>query len=117
MAPIIFDCVQNSKEWFEARRGIPTASEFDSIVKKLKNGGYSEKRKDYLHKLAGEIYTGDLAEMIVAKNLERGKAFEEEARDGYSFISGNDVKTVGFVRNGDVGCSPDGLIDDNGGAE
>lgn len=28
----IINCEQNSPEWYEARRGIPTASEFASIL-------------------------------------------------------------------------------------
>lgn len=117
MPPVIFDCEQNSPDWHEARRGIPTASEFECIVKRLKNGGVSKERLSYLHKLAGEIVTGDCAEIVTAKNLERGKTYEEEARDGYCFLKNADVHLVGFVRNEIAGCSPDALIGMDGGLE
>lgn len=117
MVPRIIHCEQSSPEWYEARRGIPTASEFECIVKRLKNGAPSKERQTYLLKLAGEIITGDLVELVTAKNLERGKTFEEEARDGYSFLKNVEVELVGFVRNDIAGCSPDGLVGDKGGVE
>lgn len=117
MAPQIFLCDQNSPDWYEARRGLATASEFECIVKRLKSGGVSEKRQTYMFKLAGERLTGDLTEQVFARSLERGKTYEEEARDGYSFLKNTDVQIVGFVRNEIAGCSPDGLVGTDGGVE
>lgn len=113
----IFDFPQGSPEWFEARKGIPTASEFECIVKRLKNGSYSKDRETYMLKLAAEILTDELMEVVTSKNMDRGKAWEPEARDGYSFITGEATYQVGFVRNKIAGCSPDGLVGDNKGVE
>jgi hypothetical protein len=55
----IIDCEQGSPEWFAARAGIPTASEFHTVMAVGKQGGKSVTRVAYLNKLAGEILTGE----------------------------------------------------------
>lgn len=113
----IIDCEQNSDEWFQARMGIPTASEFSTVMAKGRDGGASVTRKTYMLKLAGEILTGEPMENYSNGHMERGKVLEEEARDLYSFMTDSDPLCVGFIRNGDKGCSPDALIEKNGGLE
>jgi hypothetical protein len=68
-------------------------------------------------KLAGEIITGEPMEGFTNGHTERGHAMEDEARDLYTFQTGASLQRVGFVRNGDVGCSPDSLIGEDGGLE
>lgn len=102
-----FTCEQGSPEWFEARRGIPTASEFASVRAK----GEGKTRLSYMRRLAGEIITGQVSESYSNPDMERGKAMEAEARAEYEFITGRTVKLCGFARNGRAGASPDGLID------
>jgi len=113
----IIDCEQGSPEWFSARSGIPTASEFHTVMAKGKGGGESLTRKTYLLKLAGEIVTGEPMESFTNAHMERGKAMEDEARDLYSFMTDSDPLRVGFVTNGKAGASPDSLIGDRGGLE
>lgn len=113
----IFDCEQSSPEWYAARLGIPTASEFHTVMAKGKDGGKSLTRTAYLHKLAGEIITGEPMESYTNAHMERGKVMEDEARDMYAFMKDVDPQRVGFVRDGDKGCSPDSLIGDEGGLE
>jgi hypothetical protein len=113
----IIDCEQGTEEWFKARMGIPTASEFSTILAKGKDGGKSVGRATYMMKLAGEILTGEPMEAYSNVHMERGKLLEDEARDGYAFMRNVDPTRVGFVRNGNRGCSPDSLIGDNGGLE
>lgn len=113
----IIDCEQGSPEWFSARAGIPTASEFHTVMAKGKSGGESLTRKTYLLKLAGEIITGEPMESFTNAHMERGKAMEDEARDLYSFMTDSDPLRVGFVTNGKAGASPDSLIGDRGGLE
>jgi hypothetical protein len=55
----IIECEQGSPEWFAARAGIPTASEFHTVMAVGPKGGKSVTRVDYLNKLAGEILTGE----------------------------------------------------------
>ena len=109
----IFNCEQNSPEWFEARRGIATASQFKAILAK----GEGKTRRTYMLKLAGEIITGRQMDSFSSEHTERGHEYEPEARDLYSFQTGAQLERVGFIRNGRVGCSPDSLIGSNGGLE
>lgn len=109
----IVECEQGSGDWFSARLGIPTASEFSTVMAK----GEGKTRKAYMLKLAGEIVTGEPAESYTNQHMERGKILEDEARDLYAFQKNADPIRVGFVRNGMKGASPDSLLGDNGGLE
>lgn len=113
----IIDCEQNSPEWYEARRGIPTASEFASIMSKGRGSAESKMRRTYMNKLAAEILTGDLTEHVSTLDMERGKVMEAEARKLYSFMMDCEPQQVGFLRNEQAGASPDSLIDRNAGLE
>ncbi len=113
----IIDCEQGSPEWFAARAGIPTASEFHTVMAVGKQGGKSVTRVAYLNKLVGEIITGEPMASYSNDDMERGKLMEDEARDLYGMVHGGDVTRVGFIRNGDKGASPDSLIGDKGGLE
>jgi len=110
----IFDCEQGSPEWFAARLGIPTASEFATVMAHGKAGAESKTRKTYMLKLAGEILTGQPQEAYTNAHLERGKVMEPEARELYGFVNDAELQQVGFIRNGETGCSPDSLIGTNG---
>lgn len=118
MAMQIFDCEQGSPEWFECRRGIPTASEFSTVLTKGRSGQPSKTRRKYMMRLAGEILTGENSEGFTSYYTERGKMMEDEARKLYSFLNNNaTLHRVGFVRNGNAGCSPDSLVGDVGSLE
>ena len=111
---IVVDCVQGSESWFQARLGIPTASEFATVLAKGRSGGDSKGRRTYMLKLIGERITGEPAESYTNANMERGKIMEEEARNAYAFMSDSVLVPVGFIRNGDKGCSPDSLVGGDG---
>lgn len=110
----IINCTQGSLEWAQARLGIPTASEFASLLTKGRGGAESRTRQTYLYKLAGERLTGEVIESFISPHMERGKLMESEARNAYSFVTGLDCETVGFLRRGRAGASPDALIGHNG---
>jgi hypothetical protein len=84
---------------------------------KGKDGGKSLTRKTYMLKLAGEILTGEPMESYSNEHMERGKEQEAEAREAYELMKDVDCQQVGFIVNGDKGCSPDSLIGDDGGLE
>lgn len=105
---------QGTDEWRQMRAGIPTASEFATVLAKGRGGGESKTRRTYLLKLAGERLTGEPAESYSNGHMERGTAMEAEARDAYAFMRDAEYEQVGFIRNGNAGCSPDGLIGDDG---
>lgn len=113
----IIDCEQGSAEWFSARLGIPTASEFKTILSVKKEARDKATRQAYMRKLAGEVLTGEPMESYQNAHMERGKIMEDEARDLYAFMHSVDPMRVGFIRNGNAGCSPDSLIEEAGGLE
>lgn len=110
----IFDCEQGSEEWFRVRAGMPTASEFATVMASGRGGGESKTRRTYMLKLAGEIITGEPMENYTNNHMERGKVMEAEARDLYCFTTDCDLQRVGFIVNGPKGCSPDSLVGNAG---
>lgn len=119
---VILDVEQGSEEWFEARRGIPSASNFSVIMAQGNDGGESITRLEYLRRLAGEIITGRLAEQTFKSSaMERGKEMEPEAVADYEARNKVTVQRVGLGINftGLKRCcaSPDGLVGFDGGLE
>jgi hypothetical protein len=110
----IFSHEQGSPEWFQCRMGIPTASEFDTVLAKGRSGGESKTRRTYMLKLAGEILTGQPMYSYQNDHMERGKEMEAEARDLYAMVTETEPARVGFMRRGDAGASPDSLVGDDG---
>lgn len=114
----IVDCEQGGPEWFAARMGIPTASEFSTVMAKGKDGGRSITRDKYMRQLAGEILTEEPAPEGYSNGfMERGKLLEEDARSLYAFMHDVEPEIVGFIRNGRKGASPDSLIGADAGLE
>jgi hypothetical protein len=115
----IIDCAQGTPEWFQARLGIPTASNFAIVMREKGKGenGSSVQRAELLNKLAGELLTGEPMESYSNSYMERGQALEDEARTMYAFMRDAEPQQVGFIRNGQKGASPDSLIGANGGLE
>lgn len=120
MAPRIIECEQGEPEWYAARAGIVTASEFATVMASGKAGGRSVTRDRYLRQLAGEILTEEPApEGYSNAFMERGKQLENEARELYAFLRDAEPVRVGFVANDAhrAGCSPDSLIGATAGLE
>jgi hypothetical protein len=111
--PVIIPCEQGTEAWFAARLGLPTASEFSTVLAK----GEGKTRRTYMLKLAGEILTGKPMETYTNGHMERGKEQEDEARRLYAFLEDVEPERVGFIVNGRKGCSPDSLIGADGGLE
>ena len=110
---IIKDIEQGSPEWFALRYGWITASKF----KDVKAGGAGKTRKSYMYQLAAEAITGERIETYSNEYMEWGTATEPQARAMYELDSGNTVEEVSFIKLNEVdkiGCSPDGLIGDDG---
>ena len=108
----IINCVQGSPEWFAARRGIPTSSNFDKIVTSL--GNPSKQREKYMYKLAGEAVSGITEDTYQNATMLRGSEMEAEARQLYQLINGVEVIEVGFCLGEGYGASPDGLVAEKG---
>lgn len=104
-------CEQGTPEWYAARRGLATASEFDKII--TSKGAASKQRTAYLHKLAGAYFAGEEAG-YENEWMKRGKEMEAEAVALYEFETGNEAHAVGLVYKAGlegVSCSPDSLIE------
>ena len=103
---------QGSPEWLTLRLGKLTGS---SAAKLL---GTTAAREKYLYDRACEIVTGcrcDSDESATSQHIARGHEFEEIALMKYTVTTLNEVQKVGFVQSGEfVGCSPDGLVGDDG---
>jgi hypothetical protein len=108
--PEILSCEQGTDEWLRARMGIPTASCFATVMAE----GQGKTRAKYMRQLAGEIITGEPMESYSNHHMERGKIMEAEARDLYAYMHDAAPEQVGFIRNGQKGCSPDSVVDASG---
>lgn len=110
MSPTIIDCVQGEPEWFKARMGMPTSSKFATVMAVAQEGKERKTRNKYMRQLAGELITGEPMETFQNQHMERGKVMEDEARDFYAFTTDEPIQRIGFIRNGDRGCSPDSFV-------
>jgi hypothetical protein len=113
----VIDCVQGTPEWFQARCGIPSASNFDKII--TTKGEPSKQAEKYLYKLAGERVSKTIEESYQNGAMQRGVEMEDEARQLYQIVTDCQVDKVGFcvTDDGNAGCSPDGLVGTDGGME
>ena len=111
----ILDHIQGSEEWFAARCGIPTSSNFDKIL--TTKGVVSKQREKYLYRLAGEKITGKSEETYRNDAMLRGQEMEAEARALYELMTGSKVEQVGLCITEEptvYGASPDGLVGKDG---
>jgi putative phage-type endonuclease len=109
---IIKDIEQGSQEWLQLRLGVATASNFDKIITSA--GVESKTLKEYAFELASDSLLTEPEASFQSEAMIRGNQLEEEARSYYSFVTDNKVEEVTFIKKGNIGYSPDGLISDNG---
>jgi len=113
----LIDCEQGSDEWISARLGVPSASMFGKII--TTQGKWSTQADAYINQLVAEKLTGEQTYVYQNEHMARGTELEPEARTMYEFIKEVEVNEVGFCLHDtlDAGCSPDGLIAEDGGLE
>lgn len=115
----IIECEQYSTLWWAARRGLPTASSMDRIFTP-KTAKLSKSIDEYAAELVADKFApvNDDAQMMT-KAMMHGLECEPEARSWYEFNADVDVRQVGFCLSdcGRFGCSPDGLVGEDGGLE
>lgn len=110
----IVNVEQGSSEWFAARLGVATASNFSKILAK----GNGATRRKYLMQLLAEEATGAKAEGFTNSAMQWGIDNEPEARRMYELIYDTEVQQVGFCKLSDrIGASPDGFIGNAGNLE
>lgn len=106
---------QGSREWFAARLGIPTASNFHRLITPSTMKP-SSQALGYRYQLIGEYLSGDPADTTDFDFTARGNEYEDKARSWYELRIDDDVDQVGFLLRDDERCggSPDGLVGSDG---
>lgn len=117
--PIYHDVAQGEAEWLTLRIGRVTASEIHNLVTPLFKVKDGDGPKTYLYTKLAEAYRGKPLPGFSSWATEQGQELEDEARKWYSLEFDEKIKNCGFVESDDhkCGCSPDGLIGDDGGLE
>jgi len=116
---IVHNCEQRSKEWYEARLGLPTASCFDRIVTSTGRASSSKAKDRYMHELIAELVLGHETIDYTSVAMDNGIETEPRGIAEYENEFSCTVTPVGFITNDDatVGCSPDGLVESKEGLE
>lgn len=106
---------QGSPEWFAARAGLFTASNFDKVISPT---GLQSKQVDaYTSELLAEVMVDGKVNIFEGNAYtERGNELEPQAADMYSFLNDVELQTCGFViaDDGFYGASPDRLVGEDG---
>lgn len=107
---IIHEMVQGSDEWFAARLGKVTGSNFSKAI-----GKPGATRTKYMEKLIAEIGSQEKEQGYSNAAMEWGTETEPLAREFYENINDCIVREVGFVEHNEhIGVSPDGLVGEDG---
>ena len=108
---IIVDVEQRSPEWLALRRGVITASAADRLLTPA-------KLREYALELAAEALVSEMPSQPITAPMQWGIDHEDAARLRYAFECDVHVTQIGFAWHdeweGYVGCSPDGLVGDDG---
>lgn len=112
---------QRTDEWHAERAGKFTGSRFvDVLARNKKTGEPLKAYHDLIFHVVVERMTGRAEESPTGFALQWGTDVEPYARQAYELETGNIVRETGFILHPDypfAGCSPDGLVGDNGGLE
>lgn len=113
---IIHDEPQGSIEWAIRRAGIPTASEFKSLITPTGAHRKGEMLRSYVASKVAEKWQGGPLPTFYGNDMEQGELLESEALPWLSLQYGWEVQRTGLITTDDgrVGCSPDGLLLDGG---
>lgn len=114
---IVHDCIPGSPEWHALRLGRLTASHASDLLTPARLG-LSKSRWPLMWRLLHEWVTGSSAEEFGGNRwTEHGLALEGEAADWFTLQTGLDAVPVGFISDGDAGCSPDLWVPGQAGLE
>lgn len=108
---------QRDDEWRQARVGKITGSRAADLMDYLKNGKPGAKREELIAMLVAERLSGNHFETQDSFAMRRGREMEPEALGFYALTRTNLIVEEPFIVSEDLpntGCSPDGLVDDDG---
>jgi hypothetical protein len=111
--------VQNSSWWETARAGIPTASDFHNLITPKFKPREGDMAESYFYMKLSERWTGTPTPGKKTMEMDFGNILEEKAKPHYTFMFDEEIMACGLATtdDGKIGCSPDGLIGDDGGIE
>lgn len=107
---------QGTEGWRLARMGKVGASSIADLTAKTKSG-FSTSRANLMARMISEILTGVPAEGYTNAAMQWGVETEPLARSAYVFRYDVEVQEVGWIPHPTIagaGCSPDGLVGDDG---
>lgn len=119
--PKEYNCNQGEADWMLARLGKVTASEMHNLLTptlQLKKD--KEKVSKYLYMKLAEAHRMKPLPGFSSWTTDRGEELEMDARKWYKLRNEtHKLRTVGFIEHDDgrCGCSPDSLINEDGGLE
>lgn len=115
----IIDCQQNSLQWLVARAGLVTASEIDALVSPTFEVRKGLGVNTYLAQKVAEKWLSGPIPGHMDLTMELGHILENEAIPAYEFDYNQKIQKVGLITDdaSRYGCSPDGLIGEDGGIE
>lgn len=106
------ECEQKSDTWHSVRDGKMTASNATAI------GNCGKGLETYIKEIVRKQLSSKNKSEYSNTDFDRGNELEPIAREMYELEKGVKVENVGFIElNEYVGCSPDGLIGEEGGIE
>lgn len=116
--------LQGDAAWHGKRAGRITASRFKDVIAFVEDAKGNRRptaaRTTYMHELAFERLAEQAKHNVRSKSLDWGHENEKPSHEAYELQTGNVVTYVDFIvhpRYDWLGCSPDGLIGDDGGIE
>jgi hypothetical protein len=117
-APTFHQVAQGSDEWRALRCGMLTASEMKLIMTPKLKPADNDKSRSHLYELLAQRITGHVEPSYISDDMLRGQGDEVRARALYAEKYAP-VEEVGFVTREialgvTIGCSPDGLVGDDG---
>lgn len=113
-------------DWLQARCGFATGSrayDITKLVQKKKEKGVvtewkpSAERMKYMDHVLAERLTGKPQGIRRIYSLDERRDLEPAARTAYAFYHNCEVREAGFIHHPFIerfGCSPDGLVGDDG---
>lgn len=108
--------LQGTEAWAQERCGFVTASCFADVLAK----GQGKTRAAYMRRVVAERLTGKPAETFRNGDTYRGQVQEPHSKLAFEAETGEPIINVGFIKHPTlprIGCSPDGLLGDDGGIE
>lgn len=112
----IVELHQYSPEWWDLRRGVPTASAFHRIL--TPKGKLSAGSQAYICLLIAEKFDAyySTGEEYQSAAMESGSLLEPRSKALYEWTNDCVLREVGFIfADGDrYGCSPDALVNEDG---